>query len=382
TFARGNFSAVLLPSTVAVEGQVLRLEPLVVELLGGRVRARGHADFSDPEAGPSGRFAVNAAGVRWGGGPDEAGEPGIPVVADARFGLAGNMGAWAVNGQADLERDGASAQVELDARGNRDYALLHRLRATMPSGSLEGSGRLDWTPALGWDIDAALAGFDPGYFAPGWDGAIDGAVTTRGSTRDDGGLEVEVDVADLGGQLRGRAIDGSGRFAMHGPPAGAPGAPAHYDGELSLALGDSRVEATATIAERLDIDARLAPLHLSDVLPGAAGTVEGEASLDGTRSAPDIDVDLAGSGIAWGDYGAARARLRGRLPWRGGRGRLELDATGVSAGVAIDSVAVTASGAIESLQADAGVRGEMGALDRSATVGRRQELWQGALRSL
>src|SRR5690606_37801401 len=50
--------------------------------------------------------------------------------------------------------------------------------------------------------------------------------------------------------------------------------------------------------------------------------------------------------------------------------------------VAIDSVAVTASGAIESLQADAGVRGEMGALDLSATVGRRQELWQGALRSL
>src|SRR5690606_12035065 len=246
------------------------------------------------------------AGVRWGGGPDEAGVPGIPVVADARFGLAGNMGAWAVNGQADLERDGASARVELDARGNRGYALLQRLRATMPGGSLDGSGRVDWTPALGWDIDAALAGFDPGYFAPGWDGAINGAISTRGSTRGDGGLEVEVDVADLGGRLRGRAVDGSGRFAIHGPPsAAAPGTPVHYDGELTLALGDSRVEATASITERLDIDARLAPLQLADFLPGAAGVVEGEARLGGARAAPDIDVDLAGSGIAWGDYGAA-----------------------------------------------------------------------------
>src|SRR5699024_2526287 len=118
SFAQGEFSAVVLPSTVRLEDQVLELDPLAVELLDGRIRVRGHADFSDEEGGPAGRFAINAAGLRWGGGPDEAGEPGVAVVADARLGLAGTMQSWAAIGEADLARDGISASVELDARGN------------------------------------------------------------------------------------------------------------------------------------------------------------------------------------------------------------------------------------------------------------------------
>ena len=383
SFAQGEFSAVVLPSTVRLEDQVLELDPLAVELLDGRIRVRGHADFSDEEGGPAGRFAINAAGLRWGGGPDEAGEPGVAVVADARLGLAGTMQSWAAIGEADLARDGISASVELDARGNGEGMALRRLHAAMPTGSLQGSGQLAWAPALEWDIDAVLASFDPGYFAPGWEGAIDGVIASQGSTRDDGGLEVGVDLADLGGQLRGRALDGSGRFAMHGPAAAsAPGAPAHYDGELALSLGDSRVEATASITERLDIDARLAPLHLADLLPDAAGRIEGQASLGGTRQAPDIEVDLAGSAITWGDYGAERASVRGQMPWRGGGGQLDVDAAGVSAGVALDSVALQATGAVESLQVDASVRGEIGSLDLAAAVRQRQELWQGTLQSL
>src|SRR5699024_1139048 len=141
-----------------------------------------------------------------------------------------------------------------------------RLHAAMPTGSLDGSGQLAWAPALDWTFDAELAGFDPGYFAPDWHGAVDGVIASRGSTRDDGGLEVEVDLADLGGQLRGRALDGSGHFAMHGAPAATPDALARYEGELALSLGDSRVDATASIGERLDVDARLAPLYLADLV--------------------------------------------------------------------------------------------------------------------
>ena len=381
-FSRGGFSVGVLPSRVRLEDQVLELEPLLVELLDGRVRVRGRADFSDAERGPAGRFAIDASGLRWGGGPGEDGAPGVPVEADALLGLAGTLQSWALIGEADLARDGVSASVELDARGSAEGMDLRRLHAAMPTGSLAGSGRLDWAPALGWEIDATLAGFDPGYFAPGWDGAVDGDIASSGHTRDDGGLEVEVVVAELGGRLRARDLDGSGRFAMHGPPSAQAGAPSHYEGELALSLGDSRVDATATVTDRLDIDATLAPLVLADFLPGAAGAVEGHARVGGTRAAPDIDVDLAAAGLAWGDLGAEGAILRGRLPWRGAGGRLELDATGVNVGVAMDAVRVTATGAVESLQAEASARGDLGALDLAAAIGRRGELWHGTVQSL
>src|SRR5690554_4548818 len=315
TFAYGDFAAVVLPSTLVLEDQVLELDPLAVELLGGRMTVRGRADFSDERGPPRGRFSVAADGLRWSAGAVPDGEPGPAIVANARVGVAGTLEAWAAIGRADLARDGLAADLELDARGNTERLELRRLLAATPGGSMQASGELAWAPTLGWALEATLDRFDPGYFAPDFSGAVNGVLASRGSTRDDGGLEIEVDLADLGGSLRGRALDGSGRFAMHGPAAAsAPDAPAHYDGALALSLGDSRVEATASITERLDIDARVAPLHLADLLPDAAGRIEGQASLGGTRLAPDIEVDLAGSAITWGGYGAERAIIRGHMP--------------------------------------------------------------------
>ncbi|NLB56927.1 MAG: translocation/assembly module TamB [Gammaproteobacteria bacterium] len=382
TLAYGDFAAVVLPSSLMLQDQVLELDPLAVELLDGRVTVRGRADFSNGDAPTRGRFSIDADGLAWSGAAGADGDPAPAIVANARLGVAGTVDAWAAIGRADLARDGLAAYLELDARGNAERLELRELLATTPGGSLQASGELEWAPALGWDLEATLDRFDPGYFAPDFSGAVNGALASRGSTRDDGGLEVEVDLADLGGTLRGRALDGRGRFAMHGPAAATPDAPAHYDGELALTVGDSRVEATATITERLDVDARFAPLHLSDLLPGASGRLEGTASLEGTRAAPDIEVDLAGSSLAWGDYGAERATIRGRLPWRGAAGQLQVDASGVSAGIALDSVTARTTGTVESMQADASVRGDIGALDLAASLGLRQQRLQGTLQSL
>src|SRR5690606_31392572 len=50
SFARGDFSARLQPSKLRLSGQRLDLQPLVVDLLDGRVTANGHADFGTSDA--------------------------------------------------------------------------------------------------------------------------------------------------------------------------------------------------------------------------------------------------------------------------------------------------------------------------------------------
>src|SRR3546814_13508566 len=84
-------------------------------------------------------------------------------------------------------------------------------------------------------------------------------------------------------------------------------------------------------------------LHLDDLLPDAAGTLRGTLRLAGPRNAPDIEVDLTGSGLEYGDYAAASLVAKGRLPWHRGNGALALSAPGVNAGVALDSVQVDAT---------------------------------------
>ena len=383
--ARGDLSAVIRPSRIALDDQVLDVQPLALELLDGTATLRGRADFRDPAARRF-TFAINARGLTWGGAATTAATPAqaatdAPLIRlDADLGLAGTVEAWAAIGTADLARDGEQARVEFDGRGTGEGVALRSLRATMPGGRLDATGDVRWAPALGWDVDATLAGFDPGYFIAGWDGAIDGTLDSQGTTGDDGTLAIDVDAPRLTGRLRGRALDGRARVAL-ALPADDARTPS-YDGELALSLGRSRVEATGRIDDTLDIDARFAPLELADLLPDAAGTLRGTLALDGARTASDVQADLEGSGLRWGDMQADTLSVDGRLPWRGSGGALTLAATGLQAGLPFDTLDVDARGAVEALQLEARARGDIGALALAGSARKQGATWRGTLATL
>ncbi|GGJ95966.1 translocation/assembly module TamB domain-containing protein [Luteimonas terricola] len=381
--AYGDLRATVQPSVVSLDEQVLEFDPLMVDVFDGRITVTGHGDFKDPQAADV-RYAVLARGLAWAPTPaaGAAPDPAATVHADADIGIAGTAERWAVVGTATLARDGETADVELRGRGDQARLELRTLAARTPGGRLDGSGELTWAPALGWSLDAGLAGFDPGYFAPDFKGAIDGRIASTGSTRDDGGLEVTVDASDLGGQLRGRRITGHASFAMHGAATGSA-ASAGYEGEAALGIGDSRIDARGRVDERIDIQASLSPLRLEDLLPGASGRLDGTLRVDGGRNSPDLRADLDGSGLRYGDYTADSLRLRGQLPWRGGGGELDVDASGVQAGLALDTLALRARGAVEDLRLEASAQGDIGRAALSGTAQRGANgSWRGALETL
>ncbi|HEY0504346.1 MAG TPA: translocation/assembly module TamB domain-containing protein, partial [Lysobacter sp.] len=129
----------------------------------------------------------------------------------------------------------------------------------------------------------------------------------------------------------------------------------------------------------LDIDAKLTPLVLSDLLPGGAGTLRGTAQIRGPRTAPDITVDLTGSGLKYGDYQAQTLTAKGRLPWQRGSGDIAVRATGLDVGLPLSSVSLNARGAVEALQVQGDAKGDIGALTLAGNVAKRGNAWQGAL---
>ena len=373
--ARGDVEAVVLPSRVRLEEQVLQVDPLRLRVLDGTAVLRGAADFTDPRD-PRFDVAARVGGIRWGGaGPS-------PVVADADLDVEGTWERWTIAGTASLVRDDLAADVRLDGIGDREGISLRSLEARMPTGTLDAEGRVEWSPVLAWTLDARLAGFDPAYFLPGWDGAVDGRLRTHGSTRADGGIEATVAVDDLGGTLRGRALDGSGRIAIRGPAS--PGGTTTYEGEVALALGDSRIDASGRIGATIDVDARLSPLHLADLLPDAGGTLRGLLRLRGPRAAPGIVADLSGSDIRIAGLAAGALSLRGSLPASGNAGALALRAEGASVGgFALDELRADATGSWSGLDVQAQAAGEgIGTVALDADVARRGTRWQGTLSSL
>ena len=364
--ARGDLAATIQPSNITLADQVLSVQPLVLDTFDGRVTLRGRADLRDPKHA-SLRFAVNARGLTWGVDGTRA------IHADADFGIAGKPEAWAAIGTATVLRADQLARLRFDGRGDQHQVAIHSLRATMPGGSLDASGRAGWWPRLDWDLDAKLAGFDPGYFFAGWDGAVNGRIASKGNARARGGFDATLDVAQLGGRLRGHPLQGHGEFAMHGDT---------YHGNVALSVGSSRIDAHGTIARMLDIDARFSPLQVSDLLPSGAGMLRGTLRVTGARHAPDIDVDLAGSGLKYGSYHADTLLAKGRLPWRGSNGTLTLDGHGLDAGIALDNLHINARGSVQALQLHGNARGDIGTLDFAGSARKQGNQWQGSLDTL
>ena len=363
---QGDFVAVIEPSKARIADEVLTVEPLAVRALDGLATLRGRADFKDPE-NPQFKFSINARGLRW--GEDAA----TRIGANADLGFAGQLNAWAAIGKATLVRDKQSATVDFNSSGDGEQMVLHKLLAKMPTGTLDAAGTVGWEPRLRWELGAKLAGFDPGYFLADWKGNISGALASKGQARESSGFDASLDVPRLDGTLRGRKLEGHGKFVLQGEAG---------EGELALALGNSRVTAKGKVSDKLDIDATLQPLHLDDLLPDASGRIAGTLKLTGTRKAPNIDADISGSGLQWNDYSADTLSVRGRLPWQGGNGELAIRGSAVDVGMVLDSVRVDARGAVEDLQFNGDASNAMGSVSLAGTALKRGNNWQGSLDSL
>ncbi len=382
---QGDLAVELAPSNVGLADQVLTVSPLVVKGFGGQARLQGTADFRDRE-NASLRFAIVANDLTFVPEADPT-TPGaakpVPVTLnEARMGLAGTLKNWAAVGTASVEREQQTADLTFDVRGSDTAARIKQLQAKTPGGALDVTGQVAWAPQLDWDVAAKLAAFDPGYFVPGWDGRLSGNVASKGrqlpppagSPAGTAGIyEATVDVPGINGMLRNRRVDAQGRFALRGQQG---------EGNLRLAVGNSRLTARGSVGDRLDVQAQLEPVQLDDLMPGSTGTLRGQVQVRGPRTAPDITADLVGSGLRYADYSAEALSIRGRLPWQGSNGTLALQGTNVQAGMLLDTITVDARGSVSNLRLDAQAKNELGAVALEGGVRQQGTAWRGDIAAL
>ena len=385
SFKQGDIAVELAPSKVGLADQVLTVAPLQVKAFGGQARLQGKADFTDKE-NASLRFSIVANDLTFVPAADTttagAAAPVPVTLKEARMGLAGTLKNWAAVGKASVEREKQTADLTFDVRGNDQAASIKQLLASTPGGSLDVTGQVAWAPQLDWDVAAKLAGFDPGYFAPGWDGKLSGALASKGRQLPPpagspagtaGAYEATVDVPGIKGMLRKRTVDAQGKFALRGTQG---------EGNVKLAVGNSRLTAKGSVGDRLDIDAQLEPVNLDDLLPGSTGSLRGHVLVKGPRAAPDISADLVGNGLRWNDWSAEAISIKGRLPWQGDSGTLAVQGRKVQVGMLLDTLNVDARGSLSNLRLDAQTRNELGAVALSGGVRQQGQAWRGDLTAL
>ncbi len=353
---RDGMAVSIAPSRLALGQGVITLDPLLLGLSQGPVRIDGTLvlDGKDP------RFdlRVASAGLRL--QPEATNTTAQPVIVSGALKVAGQWQSWTVAGDAVLARAKEQAKLTLAGVGDSKQLRLDTLRVTSPTGSLQGSGRLAWDPTLGGALDASLAGFDPGYFFPDYPGALSGHVLVSGQQDAAGAWRADGRLSDLRGRLRDRAVAGQAQVSWNRTVG---------QGELKLAIGDSRVVANGRFGDSLDLHAQFSPLELSDLRADARGRLSGRVDVSGPRAAPTWRSDLQGRDLVWGEDEIGVLSAQGVLPGRGREGRLALIAQQAKiSGQTIPHLELLLTGSLAALRVHADVDSDSGRLALDATA--------------
>lgn len=299
-------------STLSWQSPRLSLTPLQLGVADGQLRVTGDLDLGDD--GPRVALQVQAAALRWG----EAAQA-TQASSDAR--VEGWIDGWNVDAQAQLVHSGLTAQLRLLADGDTQRAQLQELSLTTPAGRSQLTGEVRYADVLQWQLQGRLSGLDPGWFVADYPGALAARISTHGSVRD-GALDGHASLDQLSGSVRQRKVSGSARFDLHSDTVAA---------EIDLHVGASHLRANGTLGSEINARIRLAPLQLTDVLPGAQGRIEGELQLRGPHALPLPSGELRAQALMWGGWRAHSAKLHAN---RSGAGNTaaQLQVSGLMAG--------------------------------------------------
>ncbi|MDO1530594.1 translocation/assembly module TamB domain-containing protein [Fulvimonas sp. R45] len=300
---------------------------------------------------------------------------GQPLASHGSLVARGSATQYHAEGDVDIGPPGKLAKLALNLDGTPQQVVLHTLALKQPQGGLDASGTLTLQPALAWDFKAGANKLDPGQLFAGWNGALDFALDTDGTLTPQG-PEATLDLHQLAGRLRDRALAGHGK--LHLSPAKV------VDGQLALSAGNSHVQIDARPGSRNDVDLKLAIASLDDWLPAAGGRLDGGFRVQGLWPALSVNGHVNGQSLVWQQQKAESLRLVVGVPDIGHpAGKLQLDAGDVQAGgLAFQQLHLLAEGSQASHRLTLDARGQQLSAQLALDGGLKDTAWNGTLTAL
>ncbi|TAL74753.1 MAG: pathogenicity protein [Rhodanobacter sp.] len=266
-------------------------------------------------------------------------------------------------------------QLTLQLDGTPHGIALRTLTAQQAKSRLALHGQLDWAPALAWQLNASASAFNPGAVFAHWPGALDVDLASRGTFAANA-VQGSLDIARLGGRLRGRPLAGSAHLEL--------GSTEVLSGNLRLASGASRVQLDAKPGRTNDADLKLAVASLGDWLPQASGRLDGQFNLRGRWPGLAVNGRLTGSALHWQAQKLDQLQLIVGVPdTRRLAGKIELQTRGAQlAGLDFSQLHLRAEGSERDHQLELDARGTPLSARLALHGAQQGNTWAGALNTL
>ena len=189
--------------------------------------------------------------------------------------------------------DQPEVQLTLTGDANSESMRVLIFEAMTPHARLLANGDVRWFPGRSFDFTYKLAELDPAFVVDSIVGTIglEGSVT--GIINDDT-PDIELQIARIDGDINGNSVQGSGALHLDGTDLSIS--------DTQLQVGSNSVRVDGGLGQSLSLVADFDVANVAEIIPDAAGSILGQASLRGPRDRPDVQINMAVAAFAWEDY--------------------------------------------------------------------------------
>ncbi len=360
-----------------------KIHDLAVNLLAGRLAARGEIDWRDDLGW---RVEVRAADLdpgHW--DPAAAGRVGFGLSSRGRIDAGGHL--THETRLADLTGMVAGIPFEtvgLAAAGDLDSLQIRDLAGRVLDARLAGEADLRWDArGVGWQGRLSLDQADPSRLealgiAPLVPGRI-GLDLTSSGTWHEGVPRATASLHNLRGEVAGQPLAGALKARIEGQRV-------HLE-PADVTLGASQVHVAGAVTPPFDLQFRfdlpdLSRLPLAPELGlNPAGRLRGQGRLGGTLAAPDLQARLEGRRLAVETLTLERIDLEAEADTN--RLAVEASLTGLAlAGHRVDTAGAAIRGRLADHRLTLAARSDLGRLDLDLQGALEGNRWQGRLTGL
>ena len=337
----------------------------VAVALNGRVDAKGATiQALDLSASPQQHLSLNGAlnweqGLRaeakldWLDFPWHRLYPAIeePQVALRKFSgeVSYTDGKYLGNFDANLDGPAGAFSLTSPFSGDLTQIFLPQLEMVAGQGKATGHLNLQFAEGIAWDTALDLSAIDPAYWVAQMPGTLAGPLRSKGQFKDER-LSLNADL-DLKGRLRGQ-------LAALQVKADGEGEKWNV-GALEVRLGDNRIQGSGNLQQRLLAQLDINMPRLGQLWPGLQGQVKGRLDLAGTLQAPQGNLGLQGSQLAFQDNRLQSLNLTARLD-NAQRADIDVKGSGIQLGdKQLGTLVVDAQGDIKRQQVKLDLQGPL-----------------------
>ncbi|MEH6592267.1 MAG: translocation/assembly module TamB domain-containing protein [Halioglobus sp.] len=184
-----------------------------------------------------------------------------------------------------------SGQWQGQGYGDLQQFRLENMQVQILGGGLSAIGLVSWDPAIAWQLRIQGSELNPAQFTPELEGQLAIALNTSGRLDTDGGLLAQVNIEQLSGLLLDYPLELTAAGELIGESLKLA--------NLELSSGQNQLKARGDLsANALDLNWELRALSPGELLAGAAGSITGAGTINGSPEAPLISARLRGTAMA------------------------------------------------------------------------------------